>query len=152
MSQTSTLLVIFIVLVVAAAFLYIWRRRDEGTDTAPRAPKIETPGRGIADEAASAVENVSNQFLNLPSPGDGPPDELTLMKGVGPRAAAILNDLGIIRFDQIAVLSETQIALVDDKLGTFKGRITRDRWVEQASYLARGDRAGFEAKFGKLGE
>ena len=33
----------------------------------------------------------------------------------------------------------------------FKGRITRDRWVEQAGYLARGDTAGFEAQFGKLG-
>ncbi|WP_157215044.1 hypothetical protein [Flavisphingomonas formosensis] len=152
MSQTTTLLIIFIVLVVAAAFLFIWRRRDEGGDPGAHAPKIEEPGRGITDEAALAVENVSNQFLNLPSPGEGPPDELTLMKGLGPRAAAILNDLGIIRFEQIANLNEQQIAQVDDRLGTFKGRIARDRWVEQASYLARGDKAGFEAKFGKLGD
>ena len=36
-------------------------------------------------------------------------------------------------------------------MGAFKGRITRDRWVEQARYLAAGDIAGFEVTFGKLG-
>ena len=35
-------------------------------------------------------------------------------------------------------------------LGTFKGRPSRDNWVEQAKYLAAGDTTGFEAKFGKL--
>jgi len=41
--------------------------------------------------------------------------------------------------------------MLDDRLGPFKGRLERDRVVEQASYLARGDRDGFEARFGKLG-
>ena len=36
-------------------------------------------------------------------------------------------------------------------MGAFEGRIARDRLVEQAGYLARGDTDGFEAKFGKLG-
>jgi hypothetical protein len=27
----------------------------------------------------------------------------------------------------------------------------RDRWREQARFLAQGDRAGYEAQFGKLG-
>jgi len=152
MSQTTTLILILVILVVVAAFLFIWRSRHTGDEGGTPAGTIKEPGRGITDEAALAVENVSNQFLNLPSPGEGPPDELTLMKGLGPRAAAILNDLGIIRFEQIANLNEQQIAFLDDKLGTFKGRITRDRWIEQASYLARGDRAGFEAKFGKLSD
>jgi predicted flap endonuclease-1-like 5' DNA nuclease len=43
------------------------------------------------------------------------------------------------------------VAILDDKLGAFKGRLARDRVVEQANYLARDDRDGFEAKFGKLG-
>jgi hypothetical protein len=36
-------------------------------------------------------------------------------------------------------------------MGAFRGRIERDRVVEQARYLARGDRDGYEATFGKLG-
>jgi len=39
---------------------------------------------------------------------------------------------------------------LDARLGTFAGRITRDRIVEQADYLARNDTDGFEQKFGKL--
>jgi predicted flap endonuclease-1-like 5' DNA nuclease len=80
----------------------------------------------------------------------GEPDNLRQLKGVGPKLAALLNQLGITRFDQIAAWSEADVARVDSSLGTFKGRIVRDDWIEQAGYLARGDIAGFEAKFGKL--
>ena len=41
-------------------------------------------------------------------------------------------------------------AALDAKLGTFSGRMGRDRWLEQARFLAAGDKAGFEAVFGKL--
>ena len=84
------------------------------------------------------------------APAVGAPDNLRLLKGVGPKLAALLTQLGITRFDQIASWTEADIATVDAHLGTFKGRIVRDNWVEQASYLARGDTAGFEAKFGRL--
>jgi predicted flap endonuclease-1-like 5' DNA nuclease len=47
-------------------------------------------------------------------------------------------------------LSPTEIERLDARLGTFAGRITRDRVVEQADYLARNDIDGFEQKFGKL--
>jgi predicted flap endonuclease-1-like 5' DNA nuclease len=85
-----------------------------------------------------------------PAPA-GPADELTRMKGVGPKVAALLNGLGITRFDQIAEWSDDDVARVDAQLGAFKGRIARDQWVEQARLLAAGDTAGYEAKFGKLG-
>jgi predicted flap endonuclease-1-like 5' DNA nuclease len=81
----------------------------------------------------------------------GPADELTRMKGVGPKVAAMLNGLGVTRYDQIAAWTEADVARIDAQLGTFKGRVTRDQWVEQARLLAAGDKAGYEAKFGKLG-
>jgi len=81
----------------------------------------------------------------------GPPDELTRMKGVGPKVAALLNGMGVTRYDQIAAWTDADVARVDAQLGAFKGRIVRDQWVEQARLLAAGDRAGYEAKFGKLG-
>jgi predicted flap endonuclease-1-like 5' DNA nuclease len=80
----------------------------------------------------------------------GDPDDLRKLKGVGPKLNGLLTDLGITRYDQIAAWTAADIAEVDRHLGTFKGRITRDSWVEQAGYLARNDVAGFEAKFGKL--
>ena len=81
----------------------------------------------------------------------GPADPLTRLKGLGPKAEAALNALGVTRYDQIAGWSEADIARVDGQMGNFKGRIVRDRWVEQARLLAAGDVAGFEATFGKLG-
>jgi predicted flap endonuclease-1-like 5' DNA nuclease len=43
------------------------------------------------------------------------------------------------------------VAAIDARMGAFKGRIARDRWVEQARLLASGDTEAFEAEFGKLG-
>jgi predicted flap endonuclease-1-like 5' DNA nuclease len=81
----------------------------------------------------------------------GAADNLMLLKGVGPKLNTLLASLGVIRFDQIAAWTADEIAEVDGYLGSFKGRITRDNWVDQAGYLARGDKAGFEAKYGALG-
>jgi predicted flap endonuclease-1-like 5' DNA nuclease len=81
----------------------------------------------------------------------GDPDDLSLIKGVGPKLKVLLTNLGIVRFDQIAAWGEADIAEVDQYLGTFKGRITRDNWVEQANYLAKGDHDGFASRFGAIG-
>ena len=73
------------------------------------------------------------------------------MKGVGPKLAGRLNEIGITRFDQLAALTPEQSEALDARLGQFNGRIARDRLVEQAGYLARGDLAAYQATFGNLG-
>jgi predicted flap endonuclease-1-like 5' DNA nuclease len=119
------------------------------------ANEFRTKGKGIADEAAHATGDVAGQFLGakvsaqLPG-GDGEPDNLEALKGVGPKLAALLNARGLTRFDQIAGLTPDQIHALDDDLGAFRGRLTRDRIVEQAHYLARGDLDGYSQKFGAL--
>lgn len=80
----------------------------------------------------------------------GDPDDLRKIKGIGPKLNTLLGELGVARYDQIAAWTSQDIAEIDPYLGTFKGRIVRDNWVEQAGFLAKGDIAGFEAKFGKL--
>ncbi len=81
---------------------------------------------------------------------DVEPDDLLRLKGVGPKLARTLMDMGITNYRQIAAWSHDDIAAVDARLGVFSGRIVRDSWVEQAQLLEAGDIAGFEAKFGKL--
>jgi predicted flap endonuclease-1-like 5' DNA nuclease len=113
-------------------------------------------GNGLADQGAAAASDVYGEVLGVQAhaeiPGaDGPPDALDTMKGVGPKFVARLHENGITRFEQLARLSDNEVALLDDRMGPFKGRLRRDRVVEQAAYLARGDRDGFEATFGKLG-
>ena len=80
----------------------------------------------------------------------GTSDDLCRLKGVGPKFADALHDVGFIRFEQIAGLTATEIERLDGQLGVFRGRLTRDRIVEQAAYLARNDVDGFEQRFGKL--
>lgn len=80
----------------------------------------------------------------------GDPDDLRKIKGIGPKLNTLLGELGVARYDQIAAWTAADVAEIDPYLGTFKGRIDRDNWIEQAGFLARGDIAGFEAKFGKL--
>ena len=77
-------------------------------------------------------------------------DDLLRLKGVGPKLKTLLIELGVTRFAQIAAWTDTDLAAIDAKLGNFKGRPVRDQWIDQAKYLAAGDIAGFEAKYGKL--
>lgn len=77
-------------------------------------------------------------------------DDLTRIKGVGPKLRDLLNSLGVTSFEQIAGWSAEDITRIDAQLGRFEGRITRDSWVEQARLLSAGDTAAYEGQFGKL--
>ena len=137
------------------------RQRVTLTDTAPirphmtASPPLMREGRGLTDEAAAAASDVAGPFIGtrvhdeLPG-ATGTPDDLVKLKGVGPKLATLLYDRGIVRFEQIAKLSRGQVEALDESLGAFRGRFTRDRIVEQADYLARVDFDGYEARFGKL--
>jgi predicted flap endonuclease-1-like 5' DNA nuclease len=105
--------------------------------TTPEAEPVPAAGPTAADPA--------------PAPTTAIASDLTQIKGLGPKLAATLAEQGITRVEQIAALTPDAAAELDAKLGSFKGRMTRDRWVEQAKLLSAGDRAGYEAAFGKLG-
>jgi predicted flap endonuclease-1-like 5' DNA nuclease len=112
-------------------------------------------GEDVGDEIAAAASDVIGQVIEAPVhsnlPGSqGVPDDLQRMKGVGPKLAGLLQSKGLTRFEQIAALTPQEVTALDADLGAFKGRLTRDRVVEQAAYLARGDQGGYEAAFGKL--
>ena len=179
--NTTTIIVIAIIVVIALAFLFLVRGRKQHvtfSDTPPLTPKAPQPkadsapkpveaappastarsveGHGLTTEIADAVEDVVDQFVGINShtrvePVKGPGDTLTQLKGLGPKAASILADLGVTRFEQIASWNAADVAAIDARMGAFKGRITRDRWVDQAKLLAKGDTAAFEAEFGALG-
>jgi predicted flap endonuclease-1-like 5' DNA nuclease len=78
-------------------------------------------------------------------------NDLTRIKGLGPKIASLLGDLGITSVAQIAGWNDADVERIDAQLGRFQGRITRDQWVEQAQLLAAGDEAAFAAKFGRNG-
>jgi predicted flap endonuclease-1-like 5' DNA nuclease len=116
-------------------------------------PNVDGPqGNSLADEAAVATTDVAGEVLGVPPRHTpGPADDLSRLKGVGPKFVARLGELGITRFDQLAGLNANEAAHLDERMGPFRGRLARDRVIEQADYLGRGDIDGFEEKFGKLG-
>lgn len=67
-------------------------------------------------------------------PGGG--DDLKQIKGVGKVIESRLHALGITSFEQIARFTPEDIERVD-KVLDFKGRIQRERWIEQARELAK---------------
>ncbi|MBV8687482.1 MAG: hypothetical protein JOZ90_14370 [Alphaproteobacteria bacterium] len=155
-------LVLIVVAVLVGLVVAFWAFRRG------RAPRVDGPaprrrvgrdgpeGNAVTDEFAAATQDVAGEILGVDAhpvvPGpDGPPDDLQRLKGVGPKLAAQLNANGITRYDQLARLTPNETAILDQRMGAFSGRIQRDRLVEQACYLERGDTDGFEATFGKLG-
>lgn len=150
-------LIIVLVALVLAFILLRPRQRVQLTDSAPIRPHMidRHEGRGLASEAAAATSDVTGELLGAPVRRElagetDPADDFSRMKGVGPKFGSALHDLGFLRFEQLAHLTPTEIERLDTQLGAFSGRIARDRVVEQAEYLARGDVDGYEQTFGKL--
>ncbi|MBL4645905.1 MAG: 50S ribosomal protein L21 [Hyphomicrobiales bacterium] len=90
------------------------------------APKDEPKKAEASADAAPAA------LFDAPA---GEPDDLKKISGVGPVLEKKLNALGITKYAQVAAFSADDIGRVDDAL-SFKGRIDRDNWVEQAATLA----------------
>ncbi len=97
----------------------------------PVAAPVAAP---VIEEAAPEV-GVKPEGLDAAR--DGIPDDLKLIKGVGPKMEKLCNSLGYYHFDQIAAWTPSEVAWVDDNLEGFKGRVTRDNWVSQAKTLAK---------------
>ncbi len=130
---------------------------DEGAGPAIRnqtlidAPPAMTPQSPLAPGLAGAGEVAATGVVaQTPPLADGGADDLTRIKGVGPKLRDLLASLGVTRFSQIAGWSEEDIDRIDAQLGRFEGRIRRDDWREQARLLAADDMAAYEQKFGRL--
>jgi len=64
----------------------------------------------------------------------GEPDDLKLVKGISPDTEKKLNKLGIIKYEQIANLTDDEIAHLDEALDLDRA-IENDDWVSQAVAL-----------------
>jgi len=121
--------------------------------TEPAAPVAQEAVAVPVEQPVVASEPVRAPFVDTATPVVSPAPagtDLTRLKGLGPKVAALLVEQGIVDIATLARLQPGEAEDVAAKLGTFAPRMAKDRWVEQARYLADGDIAGFEAVFGKL--
>ena len=120
-------------------------------DEAAPAPLVVAPAPAAPAPAPAPVapaplaapveeETVSDEFKPelLTAARNNKPDDLQLIKGVGPKLEAMLHSMGVFHFDQIAAWNEMNLKWVDQNLGSFRGRAVRDNWIAQSQNLAAG--------------
>ncbi|ASM72304.1 MULTISPECIES: 50S ribosomal protein L21 [Roseobacteraceae] len=91
------------------------RRADAGEAAPEKAPKAKASKAKASSDA----------------------DDLKQLSGVGPALEKKLNEAGVTTFAQIAAWTEADVADMDEKL-SFKGRIEREGWIEQAKDKTKG--------------
>ncbi len=115
----------------------------------PTAPVPAAPVPAAAPVAEAAADRpiaADGKPAMLAAARGGKADDLKQIKGVGPKLEGMLHGMGIYHFDQIAGWRAEELAWVDDNLEGFKGRASRDNWVEQARVLAAGGETAFSRK------
>ncbi len=105
-----------------------------GASLAPGAEADKAAAKPAAGEDATDA-NVAGDAAA--AGGNNATDDLSLISGVGPVLVKKLNDAGYTRFAQLAALSETQMAQLDEEL-ELQGRSGREEWAEQARELMAG--------------
>lgn len=70
------------------------------------------------------------------------PDDLTILEGIGPKVASVLNEAGIVSFAQLATANPEQVREVLKKAGL--QMLDPQGWIEQARLAAQGDWEGLK--------
>lgn len=111
---------------------------------AESAAKAEKPA--AKPKAAKPKAEKPAGLVRLKAPRKGRADELQEIEGIGPALEKLVNGMGFYHFDQIAAWTPADVATVDAEMKTFKGRIARDKWVEQARIIVSEGLAAFRER------
>jgi len=141
--------------------------RDKGANHNPAAPgkarsasKAKPAAKAGAKSAPKAASGpkvaakptgAGKKPRTMKAPRKAGADDLKLIKGIGPKLEALMQSMGFFHYDQIAKWTDAEVAWVDENLIGFKGRVTRDKWLEQAKLLAGGEDTEFSARAKKRG-
>ena len=92
------------------------------------------PAKKTAPKKDEAPKADAKKAAPKKAAASGDADDLKKLSGVGPALEKKLNEAGVTSFAQIAAWGEAEIAEFDEKL-SFKGRIEREGWVDQAKAI-----------------
>ncbi|MDH3500238.1 MAG: hypothetical protein OEM97_08960 [Acidimicrobiia bacterium] len=156
MVYTAVEIVLFMVLAAALGFGAGWFLQGaRKVETIAREPLRRLPAAPIAGAkvAGDARETVDLRAIELEDEAEialarqvviermerraspAPVDDLTDIRGIGPKISNLLHGLGVTSFEQISKFTEEDIELVGAALGAFAGRIRRDDWMGSARRL-----------------
>ena len=94
-----------------------------------------SPKGGEAAETQEAADDAPEDRGRVFETAPDDVDDLKVISGVGPGIEEKLNGFGVYTYAQIAEWDASNVATFDTLL-SFKGRIDRDNWIEQAKELA----------------
>lgn len=119
--------------------LTVLKVTDILTDGAKPKPAPKKTAKADAPKAEAKAEKAPEAETKETAPKKAGADDLKKLSGVGPVLEQKLLDAGVTSYAQIAAWTEADIAEFDEKL-SFKGRIEREGWIEQAKELAKGEK------------
>lgn len=91
--------------------------------------------RSMIEELRGQLKTATEEPPAKRRPSQEPIDDLQQICGIGPALQRKLHEQKIARFQQIAELSDSELAQLADAIGVGIGRIQRDEWVRQAQQL-----------------
>ncbi|MES9815866.1 MAG: hypothetical protein ABW155_04390 [Candidatus Thiodiazotropha sp.] len=110
---------------------------DEGARKASPVTKRRTANKLAANKPAANKPAANKPVANKPAASRSAAkntNDLQMIKGIGAVIEKKLQEYGVKSYAQIAAWSSAEIEDFSQRLN-FKGRIERERWVEQAKEL-----------------
>ena len=127
---------------LAARVKYLEGRLSEAPKPKVKAKKVVAKKKvaPVAKKKAAPKAKAAPKpkVLYTDGPTDGAPDDLKLIKGIGPKFEKDLHSKGIYYFRQIGNWKAADVKMVEGVIDSIPGRIKRDEWVKQAKGLAKG--------------
>jgi NADH-quinone oxidoreductase subunit E len=138
-----------------------WQGKAANAASKPAAAKKGTPKVAKPVEKSKATAKVTQTISAatpvaakgtgkkpkvMTAPRKSGADDLKMIKGVGPKLEGLLNNMGFYHFDQVSKWGADEVSWVDQNLEGFKGRVSRDNWVPQATALAAGEETEFSKR------
>ena len=114
-----------------------------GFVVAAGAAAVAAPKKAKAEKKAAPAKAAAPKKEAAPKAEKAAPaaaagaDDLKQLSGVGPALEKKLHASGVTTFAQVAAWTEADVKEFGEKL-SFKGRIEREGWIEQAKELAKG--------------
>ena len=128
------------------------RKADDGTMLAPVAAVEDAPSAEVVEDEAPAIAEVASVVEAAPvadAPAAGG-DDLTIVEGIGPKIAELMNNAGITTFAQLADASDETVQAVLTEAGPRYNIHDVTTWNEQAALLRDGKMDEFKVLTDRL--
>lgn len=129
-------------LLLTAALLWIWMRRDALAEKRGQAMKAAQEAASRAEALAKRAQEQAQAELESDAAKDEP-DDLCKIDGIGPVYQQILRNAGLETFADIASKSQTELAAIVQAAGKARPA-SIETWAKQAAYAAKGDWEGLQ--------